>query len=233
MNKATISILAIAAICLACSPEPVDIQFSEDMYVVEGKDGKIQIKAWPVDKEGNKIEEGVDLTYFCPNRDIIGVTNDGEVNAIASGEDDVEVEVVGKPIKKSVKVRVKIAGGVEASHEKLRLWVGQEKTDVAAHVISEKGAYIEGYLPEWRSDDPSIVSVERIPDPTQMKFKRSYVKMVGKKSGDTHVYASYNGMEKQITVRVYAEDDEVTLAGRRISDEEKKEMEAAKAKAKK
>jgi hypothetical protein len=82
--------------------------------------------------------------------------------------------------------------------------------------VSEKDAFIEGYLPKWTSQDPSIVSVEQIEDPIKdPKRARSYVKMVGLKSGDTYITATYNNISRDIRVRVYDEDEEVDLSGQR------------------
>ncbi len=206
---------ATAAIVTAACSTPADIRFDKEVYVLEGFDAEGQIVATAVDADGTPIKDGVDMTFFCQKNDIVKVTNDGKLKAVASGEDEVEVEIVGTEIKKIAKVRVKIPGSIAVSHEKLRLWVGQVKKNVAAWVLSEKEAYIEGYLPDWTSDDPTIVSVKRIPDPTRGQYQRSYVEMVGLKSGDTTVNATYGNLMTSITVRVYSEDDEVDLSGQR------------------
>lgn len=205
----------ILALSTACTPTPVALKFEKDIYVLEGNDANEQIVAYAVDSDGKRINEGVDLTFFCPNRDVVLVTNDGKISAVSSGEDTIEVEVVGADIKAEINVRVKIPAGIETSHEKLSLWIGQIKKNVAAWVVSEKEAYIEGYLPEWSSDDPSIVSVKRIPDPIKGKMQKSYVEMKGLKSGDTTINATFGNMMKTITVRVYSEDEELDLSGRR------------------
>ncbi|MBN2528496.1 MAG: hypothetical protein JXR76_19060 [Deltaproteobacteria bacterium] len=227
MKRATIwglGILVFSTIT-ACSPTPVAIRFEQDVYTLEGSGAEGQIVAFTVDADGKKIENGPDLTFFCESRDIVQVSNDGKIKAVASGEDKVEVEVVGHDIKATVGIRVKIPSDIEVTHEKLSLWVGQEKKNVAAWVVSEKGAYIEGYTPTWVSADPSIVTVKDIPDPSKGKMQRSYVEMHGMKSGDTTIKATFQDMEKEIVVRVYREDEELDLSGRRKKPAEEKEKE--------
>ncbi|MCK9523212.1 MAG: hypothetical protein M0R76_09245 [Proteobacteria bacterium] len=207
---------AIALLGSACSPTPVAIRVEQEKYILEGEGAEGQLIAHAVDKDGTPIP-AAEMTFFCESNKIVRVTPSGALKAVSSGEDVVEIEVVGTDLKVKVVVRVKISAGVETSHEKLRLWLGQEKIDVSAWVVSEKGAYIEGYLPEWSSDDPSIVSVVGVPEPIGDPIReRSYVKMVGLKSGDTNITASYKSFTKDIRVRVYAEDENVNLAGQRL-----------------
>lgn len=217
MKKAIFCIwaLLVVSLTMACSPTPVGIKFEKETIILEGKGSKGKIVAFAVDADGNAIKEGVDLTFFCPKRDVVFVANDGTIEASSSGEATVEVEVVGTEIKKEIKVRVKIPGGIEVTHEKLRLWNGQVKTNVAAWVVSEKGAYVEGYLPDWSSDDPTVVSVKNIKDPSKGQMQRSFVEMKGLKSGNTTINATFQNMIKIITVRVYNDDEEVDLSGQR------------------
>ncbi len=217
MKKAVLWILGFLAFITtaACSPTPVAIKLEKNPYILEGQGAEDQIVAYAVDADGNKIEKGADLTFFCETVNIVEVANDGKIRAVSSGEAKAEVEVVGYDIKATVDIRVKIPSDIEVTHEKLSLWVGQVKKNVAAWVVSEKGAYVEGYMPTWSSADPTIVSVKDIPDPTKGKMQRSYVEMEGLKSGDTTIMAIFQDFEKEITVRVYREDEELDLSGRR------------------
>ena len=219
--KATMALVLISSIALfaiGCSPTPVEIKAEKDIYVLDEAGAKDQIKVSILDADGDKIPEGLEVVYFSPDTKIIRLgQQDGKIEAKASGEANVEVEVVGTDIKLDVPVRVKIPGAIELSHEKLRLWTGQVKENVCSWVQSEKGAYIEGMIPEWASEDPTIVSVEQLPDPVNdPKRNRSYVKLVGKKSGDTYILTSFRHLSRSIRVRVYDEDEEVTLAGQRL-----------------
>jgi hypothetical protein len=162
----------------------------------------------------------VEFVWFSDDTSIIKLSQDGEVEAISSGEATVEVEVVGTKLKTEVRVRVKIPASINVSHEKLRLWTGQVKDNVWAEVHSEKDAFIEGYLPEWSSEDPSIVKVEPINDPNR---RQSWVRMTGMKSGNTYIYATFQGLSKMIRVAVFDEDEEVALDGTRIPKEKKEE----------
>ncbi|MBN2801939.1 MAG: hypothetical protein JXR91_02475 [Deltaproteobacteria bacterium] len=214
INLLIVTVLASIALS-ACSPEPVDIKFDKELYVLESPSAELQIKATAVDANGTPIKDPVAMTFFCPNLKIIKVTNDGKVTAVSSGEDEVEVEIVGKDIKKNAKVKVEIASDIKLTHEKLRLWTGQVKNDVSAWVVSEKDAYIKDYKPTWTSEDPTVVSVKDIKDPTGSDYPRSYVEMVGKKSGNTTISATYNDLTQSISVSVFDEDEEVDLSGQR------------------
>jgi hypothetical protein len=214
INLLIVTFLASIAIS-ACSPEPVDIKFDKELYVLQSPNEELQIKATAVDANGAPIKDPVPMTFFCPDLKVIKVTNDGKVTAVSSGEDEIEVEIVGKDIKKNVKVKVEIASDIELTHEKLRLWTGQVKKNVAAWVVSEKAAYIKDYQPTWTSEDPTVVSVKDIKDPTGSDYPRSYVEMVGKKSGNTTIHATYEDMDKSISVSVFDEDEEVDLSGQR------------------
>ena len=59
--------------------------------------------------------------------------------------------------------------------------------------------------------------MEQLQDPANdPKRNRAYVKLVGKKSGDTYILTSFRHLSRSIRVRVYDEDEEVTLAGQRL-----------------
>ncbi len=208
-------VLAAACAWLAsCGPTPADLEVKPEKVVLDGRGDTAEIEATIVDEEGSPITEGYDLTWFSTDTDLFKLTQDGKLTAEASGEGTVEIEVVGAELKASVPVRVKIPASIHTSHEKsLRLWTGQVKDDVWAEVHSEKGAFIEGFKPEWSSAEPSIVAVEPIDDP---KRRQSWVKMTGLKSGNTYVTASFRNLSKQLIVRVYDEDEEVNLAGERL-----------------
>ncbi len=220
MKAAMVFILipSIALFAIGCSPTPVGIKAEKEKYILDEAGAKDQIKISILDADGDKITEGLEVVYFSTDTKIIRLgQQDGTIEAKASGEANVEVEVVGTEIKLDVPVRVKIPSAIELSHEKLRLWTGQVKENVCSWVQSEKGAYVEGMMPEWASEDPTIVSVEQMPDPANdPKRNRSYVKLVGKKSGDTYILTSFRHLSRSIRVRVYDEDEEVTLAGQRL-----------------
>jgi hypothetical protein len=49
------------------------------------------------------------------------------------------------------------------------------------------------------------------------------VRMTGMKSGNTYIYATFQGLSKMIRVAVFDEDEEVALDGTRIPKEKKEE----------
>jgi hypothetical protein len=221
-----IGALALTA-AMGCSPTPVDLEIIPESVVLDGADATQKLVAKVLDGDGNPISEGVDVLWFSEDSKIFKLATDGTLTAVASGEGEVEAEVVGADIKKTVEVRVKIASSINVSHEKLRLWTGQVKDNVWSEVHSEKGAFIEGFMPEWSSEDPTIVKVEQINDPNR---RQSWVKLTGMKSGNTHIITSFRHLMKSVRVRVYDEDEEVALDGTRIpkNAKEKAQMEKDK-----
>ena len=200
---------ALSGTISACST-PASIEIEPKEVTLEGADAELQLEAKILDSNGEVIPDGHNVVFFSDGKNI-KCTTDGKLTAVSSGE--AEVEVVNTEIKTAVPVRIKIPSSIRVSHEKLRLWSGQVKENVWAEVRSEKDAFIEGYLPEWSSDDPSIVKVEPIVDP---KRRQSWVKMTGLKSGTTYINASFKSIKKTIRVAVFDEDEEVALDGTRI-----------------
>jgi len=225
-----VSLTSALVLLSGCAPTPASVEFEKDKYLLDGADAKDKIVAKVLDADGKQITEGINLVYFCSNSDIIKLDADGSISAVASGEAKVDVEVVGTTLTATVPVRVKIAASINLSHEKLRLWTGQVKDNVWSEVHSEKDAFIEGFKPEWNSEDPSIVKVEQINDPNR---RQSWVKLTGMKSGNTYIITSFRHLTKSIKVRVYDDDEEVSLAGERLGKIKKDETAEEKTKPKK
>lgn len=234
----TSTLLAITLITglFGCSPTPVSVEILPKEVILEGVGAEQKLEARVLDADGKAIPNFTDIVWFSEDREHIKLSADGTVTARASGEAQVEVEVVNTELKATVRIRVKIAASIVVSHEKLRLWTGQVKENVSAEVRSEKGAFIEGYLPTWVSDDPDIVKVEPIVDPNR---RQSWVRLTGMKSGNTFIYAKYQNFSEQIRIAVFDEDEEVAMDGTRIpknteeGDTDSGEEEAPKPKKKK
>ena len=208
------SILLLSAITGCSKPAKVEVEPPE--VVLEGSGTKQTLTAKVYNDKGEDITQDHNIVWFSTDTKHIKLSQTGEVESISSGEAEVEVEVVGTDLKTTVPIRVKIASSIKLSHERLRLWLGQEKTDVWAEVRSEKDAFIEGYLPTWSSDDPSIVKTEAIQDP---KRRQSWVKLTGLKSGSTQISAQFRGISETIRVAVFSEDEEIAPDGTRIQKE--------------
>jgi hypothetical protein len=208
-------LVTVLVLTWACS-KPAKIELSDENIVLDGIGTKKKITARVLDDKGRLMTEGVTLTYLSEDKNIIRYDQDGTVEAVASGEAEVEIEVVNTPLKATVQVRVKNPASVKVSHEKLRLWTGQVK-EIWAEVRSEKDAFIEGYLPEWSSEDPSTVLIETISDP---KRRQSWVRITGLKSGITHINAAFKHLTKQIRVSVFDENEEASLDGTIIPKED-------------
>jgi len=216
-KKSSIVIVAAALTVLAaCTPKPASLVIEPEKAVLDGGGSTLKLQAKILDADGQPVTEGSDVTWFSTDSAIFKLDQDGTITARASGEGEVEVEVVGTALKAFVPVRVKIASSIVTSHEKsLSLWVGQEKDNVWAEVHSEKEAFIEGFKPTWSSSDPSVVKVENLVD----ERRQAWVKLTALKSGDTYVTASFRDLSHDIIVRVYSDDEEISLDGTRKKKE--------------
>ena len=204
--------ITVTAALLGCN-SPSKLEAIPDSVVLDGigQEKTIEVKVY--NSDGEPITEGLSFVWFSTDTKIIKLDQEGTVEGVASGEAEVELELVGTDLKLTVPVRVKNAASIKVSHEKLRLWTGQVKTDVWAEVHSEKDAFIEGYLPKWNSDDSTVVQVEAIKDPGR---RQSWVTLTAMKSGTTYINAVFNNLTKTIKVSVFDEDEEVELDGTRI-----------------
>jgi hypothetical protein len=209
--------IAIAAALLGCS-SPSKLEAIPNSVVLHGLGTTKKIEIEVYDSSEDLVDEDLKFVWFSTDTKIIRLDQDGTVEGIASGEAEVEIEVIGTDLKTTVPVRVKNATSIKVSHEKLRLWTGQVKIDVWAEVHSEKGAFIEGYLPNWNSDDPTVVKVEARND---VRRRQSWVKLTGLKSGTTYINAVFKNLTKTIKVSVFDEDEEVELDGTRIPKKKK------------
>ncbi len=228
MKKTTMASLLFTAFVvsnLAACTTPAKLEIVPDKIVLEDAGAKQKLSVKVLDESGKEIPGDHDIVWFCETEKIVTLTPENELIAVASGEAEVEAELVGTELKTTVPVRVKIASAVQVSHERLRLWTGQVKEDVSAHVRSEKDAFIEGYYPTWSSEDPNVVKVETKKDPSR---RYSFVRMTGMKSGTTYIKASFKGIAKTIRVAVYDEDEEVAADGTRIPKDAKKDDEEEK-----
>ncbi|MCP4602503.1 MAG: hypothetical protein GY847_18635 [Proteobacteria bacterium] len=231
MNKAILCTvtLGLTMILAAGCTTPSKIEVTPDKVVFEKAGATTLLQAIVLDQDGNQMStKGLDIVWSSKDTKNVKLSPDGQVTAAASGETDIDVEIAGTEIKTRVPVRVKIPSSIQVSTEKLRLWENQIKENIWAEVRSEKGAFLEGFLPKWSSEDSSVVKVEPIIDP---KKRQSWVKMTGVKRGTTHINATFRGITKSIRVAVFAEDEEVNMAGVHIS--KKKEEQARKAAARK
>jgi len=224
------AIASVLAALIACGCQtPTSLEITPDNVVIDGAGTTAKIDVKVLDQDGKPIEDGVDVVFFSEDKEHFKLnTTNGEVTGQASGEGIVEVEVVGTEIEVDVPVRVKIAASINVSHPqlRLRLWTGQVKEDVWSEVYSEKGATIEGFKPDWKSEDPSVVTVE----PIHPERRQSWVKLVGVKSGKTNIFTCFRGICETIVINVYDEDEEVDLAGNRIAKEAKEKAEKEKKK---
>ncbi|MCP4602447.1 MAG: hypothetical protein GY847_18350 [Proteobacteria bacterium] len=208
---------------------PASIEVTPNNVVFEKAGSTLMLYARVLDQDGNQMSiKGMDIIWSCEDTKNVRVTSDGQVTAVASGETEVQVSIADTEVTAKVPVRVKLASSIRISHEKIRLWTDQIREDVWAEVLSEKGAFVEGFLPKWSSRDESVARAEPIVDP---KRRQSWVKITGIKPGTARIEASFRGITKDIRVAVFSKDEEVNMVGEHIS--KKKEKDAKKARAKK
>lgn len=198
-----LSTLAAAMLASMGCSKPSSLQIEPANIVLDGADDSKTLVAKVLDQNGKQITDGISVVWFSEDTKIIKLSADGHISPVASGEAKVEAEVVGTQLKVTVPVRVKIPASINTSHERMSLWIGQVKEDVWADVRSEKGAFIEDYLPQWESEDPSVVTAEPI---TLPKRRQSWVKLTALKEGTTYLHAKFKGIDTSIRVTVYDEN---------------------------
>ncbi len=221
-------IAVVTLLALGCTT-PTKIEVSQKEVVLDKAGKTALLEARVLDQDGSAMSiRGLEIRWSCEETGVARVTPDGQVTAVASGDADVKVEVVGTALSEIVKVEVKIPKVVHVSKDKLRLFEGESKEDIWAEVQTERGAFVEGAAVTWSSDDSSVVKVEPVVDPTR---RRQFVRLTGVTPGTTHAVARHGTMSKSVRVSVFASDQEVNLAGSQIS--KKKARDAKRYKKKK
>lgn len=221
-------IAATAALAWGCST-PSKIEVSPKEVVLDKAGKSMLLEARVLDQDGTAMSvRGLEIRWTCEEKGVAKVTPDGQVTAVASGDADVKVEVVGTELSEIVKVEVNIPSLVHVSNDKLRLFVGETKEGIWAEVRTERGAYVEGADVTWSSEDSSVLKVEPIVDSQR---RQQFVRLTGVTPGVTHAVARHGTLSKSVRVTVFASDQEVNLTGSQIS--EKKARDAKRSKKKK
>jgi hypothetical protein len=205
-----LAVVGCVAFLVAGCSKPTTVRIEPEKVVLDGPDATMTLVAEVFDQKGRPLTKDVNIVWFSDDTKIIKLSPEGEIRAVASGEAEVEAEVVGTELKAKVPVRVKIPSSILTSHERMSLWLGQVKKDVWAEVRSEKNAFIEGYLPQWESEDPSVVQVDPIVDPNR---RQSWVQLTALKEGVTFVHARFQGISSSIRVTVYDENKQYAPDG--------------------
>ena len=213
---------------VGCST-PTTIEITPNNVVLEKKNASVRLQATVRDQDGREMStKGLQIAWSSDDSSVISLDQDGLVIAAASGDADVRAEIAETDVRAKVTVEIKIPSAVKVSKDKMRLWVGETKTDVWADVRTERGAPIEGLRPNWSSENPSVVKVESIQDGST---RQSKVKITGVTPGTTRVTARHENFSAFVRVTVFAEDEEVQMVGSQIS--KKKARDAKKYKKKK
>jgi hypothetical protein len=89
---------------------------------------------------------------------------------------------------------------VIASHENLVLAAGQSPQMVSAEVRSDVDTPLGGkFLPNWKVDDTSIVSLEQMPPSEE---PRTWARLTPLKPGETYATATFGELAADIPVLV-------------------------------
>ncbi|MDJ0765464.1 MAG: hypothetical protein QNJ97_20960 [Myxococcota bacterium] len=215
----------------ASCASPARIEVAPEEVVLTKPNESVMLKVDVFDGDGNRMStRGLDISWLCEDLKPIRLSQDGVVTARTSGQTSVSVEIGGTDLRKTISVEVSLPASVHVSHEKLRLWEGEVRDDIWADVRSDKNAPIEGLMPTWQSEDPAVVRVDSIVDPNR---RQSFVKLTGIKKGTTYLRARHGKMSNKIRVAVFAEDEEVIMAGDQISEKKRRDARREKARNKK
>ena len=189
----------LLSVCAGCS-SPASLEVKPDPLVLEGAGATGQLEPVILDEDGKQITEGYAFAWFGTDTKVAKVHQDGRVEAVSSGKIMVDVEVVGTEVRGTGHVEVRIPGSVIASHEKLVLRTGQSPTMVSAEVRSDVDTPLGGkFLPNWKVDDPDIVSLEQQPGSEE---PRTWARLTPLKPGTTYATATYGELAADIPILV-------------------------------
>ncbi len=195
-------LLFIWAALMGCS-SPAKVEVRPNPLVLEGKGATGELKAVIFDENGKELTEGYDVTWLCVDPATAKVQQDGSVEAMASGKTLVDVEIVGTEIHGAATIEVRIPSWVEISAEELTLVQGQPGATLWAETRNDKGFPMKGYLPTWKVDNPSILSIEPSEDAAGA---RAFLKVTPLAPGETYLTASYKDLAGDVRVVVSAPD---------------------------
>ena len=233
MRKTIHFVAAIELLALlegGCST-PTTIEITPDNAVLDKANASVRLEATVRDQDGSAMSsKGIQIGWSSDDSSVLSVDQDGLVIAKASGDAEITAEVAGTNVRAKVTVEVKIPSAVKVSKEKMRLWVGETKTDVWADVRTDRGAPIEGLRPRWLSENPTVVKAEPMPD---TNTRMSGVRLTGVTPGTARVTARYENFSAFTRVTVFAEDEEVQMVGSQISKKKARDRKKYKKKKKK
>ena len=192
------TILVVWAALLGCS-SPAKVEVRPNPLVLEGKGAKGELKAVIFDEDGKELAKGYDVTWLCVDPSTAKVQQDGSVEAMTSGKTMVDVEIVGTEVHGEATIEVRIPSWVEISTDELALVQGQPAQTVWAETRNDKRFPMKGYLPTWKVDNPSILSIEPSQD---AQGARAYLKVTPLAPGETYLTASYKDLAADIRVVV-------------------------------
>jgi hypothetical protein len=196
-----ISCLLLVALGLAagCS-SPASLEIKPDVLVLEGVGAEGRLEPVILDEDGKQITEGYSFAWFGLDSKVAKVHQDGRVEAVSSGKIMVDVEIVGTEVRGIGHVEVKIPGSVIASHDELGLVAGQAPVMVSAEVRSDIDTMLGGkYVPNWKVDDSTIVSLEQLPRSDE---PRTWARLTPLKPGETYATASFGELAADIHIVV-------------------------------
>jgi len=198
-----LSLLSILAIALSagCS-SPASLEIRPEVLVLEGAGATGQLEPVILDEDGKQITEGYSVVWLGLDSKVAKVQQDGRVEAVSSGMILVDVEVVGTEVRGKGRVEVKIPGSVIASRDELALPAGGAPVMVSAEVRSDVDTPLGGkFLPNWKVDDQSIVSLEQMPRSDE---PRTWARLTPLKPGETYATAKYGELAADIRIVVVA-----------------------------
>ena len=208
----------------ACeSPASISIHPETVVFDKAGATAMLQVEILNSAKE-KMSTRGIEINWYNDDADVVRMTEDGHLTAIASGKAEIKAEIAGTHLFDTVPVEVRIPEAIRVSKDKLRLNVGQTLEDVWAEVITGRGAFIEGLTPTFWSEDTSVVKVESTANDTH---RQTFARLTGISPGTTRILVKYEGISATVRVSVFGEGDEVIMVGDHIS--KKKERDARRA----
>ncbi len=217
-----LSVAAVAVTCVAIScTSPSKIEISPDKAVLDAAGKMVLLQAEIKDQDGNAMSsKGYDIIWSTEDNGIVSVTPFGQVTAKASGTATVKAEIDGTDIFGAARVEVRIPFAVQFSKDKVRLIKGETVDNIRAEVVTSKGVAIEGLTPTFSAEDSSVVEVQSLVEASGRGF---VIKLTGKNPGTSQVTARLNSISASLRVAVFEGDEEINLAGDKISKKKQRD----------
>lgn len=185
--KRSLVVAAAVVGLVACEKKPVSIQVTPPTVKMDKAGMNQTLAATGLDAENNKLPLTA-AEWASSDAKVATVDNTGKVTAVGSGV--ATISVTQETVKGAAAVTVEIAQAVKVEPSEVKIAKADDKPQVKATVVNEKGAPIAGKPVTFAVADPTIATV----DATGV--------LTGVKDGATTLTATAGTLKAEVKVEV-------------------------------